>query len=34
VTYEVALARFRDDIGRKKNAKPCFSLLALEPGEA
>jgi len=34
VAYEVTLIRFRDDTGRKKDAKICFSLLALEPGEA
>jgi predicted DNA-binding protein with PD1-like motif len=32
VTCEITLTRFRDDIGRKKNAKTGLSLLALDPG--
>jgi predicted DNA-binding protein with PD1-like motif len=32
VTCEVTLTRFRDDIGRKKDAKTGLSLLALDPG--
>jgi predicted DNA-binding protein with PD1-like motif len=33
VTCEVTLTRFRDDIGRKKDAKTGLWKLALEPGE-
>jgi predicted DNA-binding protein with PD1-like motif len=33
MTCEVTLTRFRDDIGRKKDAKTGLWKLALEPGE-
>jgi predicted DNA-binding protein with PD1-like motif len=33
VTCEITLTRFRDDIGRTKDAATGLSLLALEPGE-
>jgi uncharacterized protein len=33
VTCEITLTRFRDDIGRKKDAASGLSRLALEPGE-
>ena len=33
VTCEISLIRFRDDIGRKKDAATGFLKLALEPGE-
>jgi predicted DNA-binding protein with PD1-like motif len=32
VTCEITLTRFRDDIGRRKDAATGLSLLALEPG--
>jgi len=33
VTCEITLTRFRDDIGRKKDAASGLLRLALEPGE-